>query len=64
MSKNRKALQLFKKLHKACEEAFDQDLRGLKEAKNRIRLEFQNNKFLKDSKEIEEKVKVNPKSII
>lgn len=51
-------LKLYKNLHKVSKEVFDQDVRALKEAQTRIRLEFRKNKDLEKQEEISEKIKV------
>lgn len=54
----RTVLELYKKLNKIAKEVFDQDVRALNEAKNKIRLEFRKNKDLQGDA-INEKIKVN-----
>ena len=59
MSSRKTVLELYKSLNKIAKEVFDQDVRALKQAKEKIRIEFRKNKDLESQDEIAQKIKVN-----
>lgn len=58
MSSRKTVLELYKRLNKIAKEVFDQDVRALKQAQEKIRIEFRKNKDLEKQDEIDQKIKV------